>query len=349
MRPSRRALIGLALATTLLVAMLVMVNYSQTPPPLPLPNPNGYDDLIRAGRLVVQSTNQGTRWNLPALRTQVATNAEALRLLRLGLSRQCVMPLDTAISNFANLSKELAQLKSLSGSLVDEGELAEQEDRPMDAANSYVDSMRVGAAMSHGGFLINRLVGIACEAQGNTRLIKLLPKLDCSQLTRLATELERLDASNVSWPEVMLSEKRFSRSQMGRFLNPIMLAVSWWESRSSVKAAREKHDLAAGHLRLLSIELALRAYQCSNGKPAAGLTDLLPNYLQRIPVDPFSNHGFIYHPGATNWLLYSLGPDRVDDGGKTFTRTAASALPIGLGSNSARPLLKGDLLFDSTW
>jgi hypothetical protein len=51
-------------------------------------------------------------------------------------------------------------------------------------------------------------------------------------------------------------------------------------------------------------------------------------------MDPFSRQSLVYRSQGTNWLLYSLGTDRVDDGGK----------PVGRGPES-----KGDIFFDSLW
>jgi hypothetical protein len=80
--------------------------------------------------------------------------------------------------------------------------------------------------------------------------------------------------------------------------------------------------------------LALRCYQSEQGHPPARLADLVTNYLSAVPQDPFSGKPMIYRPQGTNWLLYSAGPDGVDDGG----RPAARAWP-----------LRGDILFDSSW
>jgi hypothetical protein len=85
-------------------------------------------------------------------------------------------------------------------------------------------------------------------------------------------------------------------------------------------------------LRLLAAELALRCYRSKHGQPPARLDDLVPALLKRVPLDPFSNRPMIYRPQGTNWLLYSVGTDGVDDGGKRAGRDISS---------------KGDLFFDS--
>lgn len=71
-------------------------------------------------------------------------------------------------------------------------------------------------------------------------------------------------------------------------------------------------------------ELALRCYQSSKGQPPARLEDIVPDYLTRVPQDPFPRHALVYHPQGTNWLLYSIGPDGVDNGGRPVLKGSAS-------------------------
>ena len=52
----------------------------------------------------------------------------------------------------------------------------------------------------------------------------------------------------------------------------------------------------------------------------ADLQRLLPKYLHRMPTDPFTGRQLVYKQTGTNWLLYSLGPDRVDNGGKPLDK-----------------------------
>jgi len=119
------------------------------------------------------------------------TNAEPLRLVRLGLTRACSFPTDSAITDFSSALGDLGNLKRLVQLLVAEGRLAEIESQPADAARSYLDAIRFGNEISRGGFMINRLVGVACETIGGSPLARLAPGLNCDQSRTVIAELEK--------------------------------------------------------------------------------------------------------------------------------------------------------------
>lgn len=342
---------GVVAGVLLIAGMVFLFVSSRSSPSSPIPSPNGYDGLLKAGQIVTIRTSALSDLDRGGLRALVATNAEALRVLRLGLSRRCAVPTDAAITNFGAVNHDLIGLKSLAWVLSAEGRLAEMENRPADAARSYVDSIRLGTELSRGGFMINRLVGIACEAIGGSRHVKLLPRLTCEQMRSLVTELEQIDSNTVSWAEVMNCERRFARAQIGNFPNPVRLASDWWQARKVAEASRRKHDSTAAHLRLLSTEMALRCYRCDRGNAPASLAQLVPQYLGQVPLDPFSGRPLIYRADGTNWLLYSVGIDAVDDGGKSIDRSKSDDVLIGLGTaKSIRGQAnQGDLQYDSPW
>jgi hypothetical protein len=330
----RRLMVILGVIAVLVAAGIVAMIFIGRPAAFrALPSPNGYDDLLKAGQAVTGKIDDAPDLDREGLRALVTTNAEALRLLRVGLARDCAVPTDALIANFGAVTWDMIGLKRVAKLLSAEGRLAENENRPADAARSYTDSMRLGNEMSRGGVLINRLVGIACEGMGIIRLVKLLPKLNCEQMRVVVGELEQIDERTVPWHEVMENENRFTRAQMGKYPNPIKLVSDLWQARSMRQGARKNHDLAAAHLRLLIVELALRSYKCDQGSGPGNLTQLVPKYFRQVPTDPFSGKPLIYRLSGTNWLLYSLGPDRVDDGGK----------PIGKSQKT------GDVLYDSAW
>jgi hypothetical protein len=78
--------------------------------------------------------------------------------------------------------------------------------------------------------------------------------------------------------------------------------------------------------RLATTALAVRRYQLAHRRPPPTLDDLVPQFLPRVIPDPIDGKPLRYslQPNG-GFLLYSIGPDGVDDGGDA-TR------PIGLGS-----------------
>ena len=68
--------------------------------------------------------------------------------------------------------------------------------------------------------------------------------------------------------------------------------------------------------RLLEGQLALRAYYLDHGQYPDKLADLAPTYLPTAPIDPFTDgQPLKYHRVGNRYLLYSVGPDCVDNGG----------------------------------
>jgi len=71
--------------------------------------------------------------------------------------------------------------------------------------------------------------------------------------------------------------------------------------------------------RMLATAYALRAYHLDHGAYPGRLDALTPVYLKQVPLDPFTTRATLrYRTTAKGYLLYSIGPDGIDDGGKSF-------------------------------
>jgi len=334
MRQKLRTLLLASVVIALIATVALLVSSTgKTRPYPPLPVPNGYDDFLRAAALI--KGDVPNTLDHDGLRQLVSSNAEPLRIIRVGLGRQCSIPTEEAVTNFTALSPTFSQMRLVSLLLAAEGRLAEFEDRLADAARSDIDAIRFGNEISRGGLVVHRLMGIGCERSGATHLVKLVPRLNCEQAHPIILELEKIDQTRVNWDEVLSVEKAFTRHTLRG--NPINHLSLWWAIQGTRKTAKEKHNSAVAHLRLIIAELALRCYQADRGRAPARLQEIVPKYLQRVPLDSFSGQPLVYRAQGTNWLLYSVGVDRVDDGGQPVNRP----MP-----DTAR---RGDLFFDSPW
>ena len=76
-------------------------------------------------------------------------------------------------------------------------------------------------------------------------------------------------------------------------------------------------DLGAiARLRTARVALAIERYRLSEGKLPDALTDLVPAYLDSVPKDPFDGNELRYKRLESGFVVYSIGEDLSDDGGK---------------------------------
>jgi hypothetical protein len=98
-----------------------------------------------------------------------------------------------------------------------------------------------------------------------------------------------------------------------------------WEGRSdSVLAAlagipdsyEQQERGFALYTRMLALELAIQLFERDYDRLPTSLEELVPMYLAQLPNDPFVEAPFKYQFQAAGYLLYSVGPDGIDNGGR---------------------------------
>lgn len=67
---------------------------------------------------------------------------------------------------------------------------------------------------------------------------------------------------------------------------------------------------------LTVVGLALAIHKAEKGEYPEKLEQLVPDVLAKVPQDEFSGKPFVYRRTAEGYLLYSVGPNLVDDGGR---------------------------------
>jgi len=80
--------------------------------------------------------------------------------------------------------------------------------------------------------------------------------------------------------------------------------------------ARDLEDRGRMRFELTQLAFALASYRADQGAFPPSLTDLSPKYIAAVPTDIFIDSKLHYSLQAGGCLLYSVGPNRVDDGGK---------------------------------
>jgi hypothetical protein len=77
---------------------------------------------------------------------------------------------------------------------------------------------------------------------------------------------------------------------------------------------KEAQSRTALHVR--EAELAVRAYLLEKGHLPPSLTALAPEYVAELPSDPFGEGPLLSKLIGGKLVIYSVGPDLKDDGGK---------------------------------
>jgi hypothetical protein len=299
-KKSRNWLILLLLIPTAVILAIVGLLIFQELQPLPpiqsLPNPNGYDDFVKAGEMANDNTGNYYEMKLEELRRLVAKNSDALQTARTGLQKDCAVPLQFSRNYMSRHIPELADNKRLAQAFAAEGRLAEMENRPSDAAGSYLDLIRQGNDSARGGVLIDALVGLAIENIGVAGLQKNTDRLDAKSCRETVAALETLDAQRQSWNEVIQQEDGWSRrtftSLSYRIYRPLLSKMT----REAFQKAERKFKEQQLKTRQLLIGLAARAYELDKGHRPASLADLVPDYLKAIPQDPVTGTNLVYSP-----------------------------------------------------
>ena len=356
---SRAALVSISLLMTLPLAAVYW--WLATPLPIPqttLPNPNGYDDLVEAGKMLQNVTvpyvgtdsfahlKPATHAELEAF---VAQQAPVYKLMSTGLAKPCQVPVTWNDPEMRWYSAELSsfsEFRQLARALSVKAKLAELDGRIDDAVAAHLDNIRLGRARAHGGLLVDWLVGECFTGMGQEGICSLRKSLSQKQCTALVPVLIDVMLRDKSPEDCLEREAVWNDNAlgwMGRLIHAINAVSGADEAmfrqisgragtqRQSMMQIRDR-DLA--RMRLLICDLAIRAYSLEHGRNPAKLADLVPSYLPEVPKDSFGGGRLVYRLTPSGYLLYSVGVNGIDDGGR-------SSGPTGLEPG-------GDILLDDS-
>jgi hypothetical protein len=322
----------------------------------PMPVPNGYDDLIAAGKLVrAQPPAQGDfrKATIDELRAWVGSNAEAAERVRLGLGRESRVRLPDSLLPQSRMD-DVGHLRQVGRLLTAEAELAARDGRPADSARVSLDALKLARGVAHGGIILDRQVGDAVGMVALPGFIRVIPDLPADDCRRLLTALEPLDRSRETVDKVIGRDMAFTRLRSGWKETVFMtlapgMVKQMQQPYQDITRLQDRRSVAC--LRILAANLALRAYRLEH--PAApvppALDALAPGYLSAVPADPFGTGPLRMKAQGDSPLVYSVGPDGVDDGGapipvRGFTAQAKGDVTIWNGeqADQGKPATKAE-------
>lgn len=322
-RRGTRKVVGIGCLIVLLAGGLIgfAIWRSQSTALPPLPEPNGYDDLVAAGRMISGEPEDVATASAETLQAFVDRHQAALERGRLGLTRECRVPVEFTAQQITDSINRSSQVRKLARLLSAEGRLAMLRQRPLEASGSYHDLVRLGYAAQQGGLIIDYLVGTACATPGVDGLRKLVPELPAAECGRLIEQLRAAESRAEPIAAVLEREVQFAKKAhglLGRFVqitNPQLLGPAQAQAEQAAGRATSRLHLLLGHL-------ALKMYHEANGQYPEELDALTPAFLETVPLDAFTGRPLVYRRDGDGYRLYSVGPDEKDDKGAPLSTSS---------------------------
>lgn len=364
------------------VAFLIRVRTNMPPTPVAipaaaLPSPNAYDYYLNAGKYVKGRAN--LKLGIEAREKVLRDNAKALRLLREGFKYRYVCPPLRGVGYVNKYEVVWDRLHKFPALLGCERMSREMRHDYAGAMNSYIDAVKVGEDLPHGGGIMGSMdVRLFC-CVGRSTVWHTIEELDAKQSRAAVLRLENIMSNHVPFADILEQDKWTTVSELldamnhrdwQKFVQSYRLKnkaiekstdelritllgkdeiIKRYIEFSDQWIANAKRPYAAGkccpkdrpfpfdgdvypqydifrfeYIRdsetgnaLLMLSLALHAYKLEHNEYPDSLSDLVPSYVKKIPSDPFKTKGQLgYKRTGKCYVLYSVGPDGKDDGGR---------------------------------
>jgi hypothetical protein len=194
----------------------------------------------------------------------------------------------------------LGVLNSLSG-----GKMPDKPDADEEQALAAIDWE---PALRDGNHWFDRMVAsVRAPTRGEREA--LYQKLE-ADLKQLKTKVEEQGTLGNLLAEPLGKPNKAIGKAIGEVMISFMMPGAGKVQVASDRTEQVQHNL---HL-----AFALHAFKKDAGKFPAKLADLAPNYLPTVPDDLFSGKPLIYKPTDSGYLLYSVGANGKDDGGRSY-------------------------------
>jgi hypothetical protein len=212
---------------------------------------------------------------------------------------------------------EVQAARSVARTLRAQAQADWQAGRRSEALGHDLLCLRLGRALGRRGIMVDALVGVALEGIALHRIAEIRSELSIAESEQIEKVLDRVAQSREPL-DLLLARERFFVDRAGGWRGRLSAAVNrilGSENKPDFEAAFGRRDAM---LSLMRTDLAIRRYQKRHGDWPEALAAIVPDELEAVPIDPFSKKSLVYRVAGDDFVLYSVGQDGVDDGGKSF-------------------------------
>jgi len=268
------------------------------------PGENGYDLLAEAANKSPREAPQPSA-SIAELKDYVQRGAAAVELCETALASRITVP-PSGITAAGTDFRPLFRLLRLRGTL------GKRLDDPKLIADSALKLYQMGSSLSVGSDVADRDVGFVCDVYIVSLLEEGIPVLTDDLCSRLIDAVGAYLSGWQSAKEIYERTVENDRRRAGdKDVEARQQSGSYEKGRAHLERQLKLHFTLH---RMLAVKLAIRRHELSTGR--------VPETLEAITevsvLDPFAPEGraLRYRPSEGSYLLYSVGPDGQDDGGK---------------------------------
>ncbi len=221
-------------------------------------------------------------------------------------------------------------MRGLSRSLQAESEWARNNGQPDVAGDYGLGCVGLSESLGRGGIALDALVGRSIEGGGYAQLALVRGELSKAKLREALAALARDAQRRDEMETVRARELDFCERVAGfparleSTMLKIMRRKTPWEQ--TLGETNRRHAVTNA---LLRTELASRLFALEKGRVATSLEELVQEYLAEMPFDAYSGRPLRWKVETDRLMIYSVGRDGIDDGGRFGDWSTYSASKTG--------------------
>jgi len=277
-----------------------------------------YGEIIEIGYEIASSKHRGTidNWDTASaasLDLAVADVSQSIADLRTAMHSRVAVPLNYDDDDIAVGDYSVRRTIARALNAKTQWQLRyEQYDA---ALETMLDTVRYSVATRRGGLIVDALSGQACAHMALHTMHEHHRNFAPAHSGPAARELLVLSAEIEDVEVFKQRDRTWMQAAMGW---PGRLQQMFEDLAANTEdfTWETAHDQEQATMRLLAVELALRAFFNRERRYPESLAELVPEYLAHVPGDPFAPGGrpLRYSRSGNAYLIYSVGRDGIDHG-----------------------------------
>ncbi|MBI3921819.1 MAG: hypothetical protein HY318_10425, partial [Armatimonadetes bacterium] len=213
-------------------------------PPRKVPHPNAFDYYVKAAEVAhkmdeLKGQASNAHRNLSAAEKKAVEryNQRVAALVHRGFSYQFLIPAVRSTDATLSTMNTNVMLRELGRRLEAQGEQMAARGQWKDAVDRYLDIIKLGVDVPHGGEFVPSMNGMAIESMGRGPLWRCLNHLSAVEVKRATQRLEKINAGRVSFSQTLVDDLHVSRATYREALKEAA-----WHERVMVWLA-ERHGM----------------------------------------------------------------------------------------------------------